>query len=91
MNTLAERLKFECGLTIGRHAVILKKSGAIDIPAIVTIPSRGAPRLQVLGSQYLTTYRVIGNDLDYYGSVAACVYAEQFREATANPVISVQV
>ena len=90
MSTLAERLKFESGLTIGTHAITLQK-GTQTIAALVTIPARGAPRLQVMGSQYLTTYRVVGDSLEYFGSSAAYVYADQFRESTANPVTSVQV
>lgn len=91
MKPLDERLKFECGLTIGQHAITLQKPGARDIPALVTIPARGAPRIQVMGSQYLTTYRVTGDSLEYYGSAAAYVYADQFNAATSNPVTKVQV
>jgi hypothetical protein len=91
MRPLAERLKFDSGLTIGQHAVTLQKPGARDIAALVTIPVRGAPRLQVMGAQYLTTYRVIGDSLEYVGSAAAYVYADQFNAATANPVTKVAV
>jgi hypothetical protein len=89
MSTLAERLKFESGLTVGTHAITLQK-GEQRIAALVTIGRAGsAPRLQVLGKTYLTTYRVVGDDLLPVGDSAAYVYADQFREATSNPIANI--
>ena len=88
--TFEERLKFDHGLTIGTHAVTLVKDSQ-RLAAVVTIPARGAPRVQVIQGAYLKSFRVVGNDLLPLGVSAAYVYAQRFAELTAAPAATITI
>ena len=88
--TFEERIKFDHGFTINKeHPVTLTKGGNKVRDVLVFIPTRGYPRIilktHVVGDFYkLTIYNIIGDEMQYRGSVGVPYNVEQFDKLVAN-------
>ena len=78
MRTLEARLKFDNGLTVGQHGVVfqsMRGDTQVARRGVVTIPTKGRPRITLLSNgrlgAYLTTYEVRDDTTVPYGAITA--------------------
>lgn len=84
--TLEDRLKFDCGLTIGAHAVRMTHDGHERI-VLVRIPSRGHVRVRYRPTPHssrVNCYVLKGDSMTFEGSTVAPGFEALLQNPTAQ-------